>query len=106
MILKKNNLKKEKRKSSILNKMLINTFYFTVIPLIITGLLIVYAYQSLTDALLGEKGISFSEEIVEGLNIALQNAQIQAFLTLFIVIILTLFGNILISRNLINLQPS
>ena len=50
MILKKNNLKKEKRKSSILNKMLINTFYFTVIPLIITGLLIVYAYQSLTDA--------------------------------------------------------
>lgn len=103
MILKKNNLKKGKRKSSILNKMLINTFYFTVIPLLITGLLIVYAYQSLTDALLGEKGIGFSEEIVEGLNIALQNAQIQAFLTLFIVIILTLFGNILISRNLI--QP-
>lgn len=91
---------KEMKKSSIITKMLISAFLFTVIPLVITGLLIIYTYQSLINNLLNEKGISFEEEVIESLFLILQNTQIQAFLTVFIVIILTLFSNVLISRNL------
>ena len=87
-------------KTSIVIKMLLSTFFFTILPLIISGLLIIYAYQSLIDELLTERGIEFSEGIIKGLSLALQGAEIQAFLTLLIVIVLSLFSNIIISRNL------
>ena len=92
--------KKKIKKTSIINKMLVSTFSFTIIPLIITGLLIIYAYQSLITDLLTKREIEVGEEVIRNLLVALQNAKIQAFLTLFIVIILTLFSNALISRGL------
>jgi len=49
---------------------------------------------------LAEKTIEFSKETIEGLYLALQNARIQALLTVFIVVILTIFSNIIVSRNL------
>jgi len=90
----------KKKKSSITNKLLISTFLFTVVPLIITGLLIIFAYQSLVENLLAEKGVEIGGEVLGNLFEALNNAKTQAFLTIFIAIILTLFGNILMSRNI------
>ena len=91
---------KKKTMIGILTKMFLNTFFFTIIPLIITGVLIIYTYQDLINSILTENGIEFSSAITKSLSLSLQNAKIQAFLTLFIVIILTLFSNIVISRNL------
>lgn len=85
---------------SIGTKLLLFTFLFTIIPLFITATLIIHTYQDLMNTLLAEEGIEINEKIMEGLTEALRNARIQAILTVFIVIILTVFGNILTSRNL------
>lgn len=101
MASKEKNLGEKIEKKSIVTKMLSSTLFYTVIPLLISGVLIIYAYQSLIVDFLTKKGLELSEEIIKNLSLALQEAKIQAFLTLFIVIVLTLFGNILVSRNLI-----
>lgn len=100
MIFKEKELKGKMKKTSIVTKMLLSAFLYTVIPLLVTGILIIYTYESLIIDFLAKKSLGFSEEIIESLSLALQEAKIQAFLTLFIVIVLTLFSNILISRNL------
>jgi methyl-accepting chemotaxis protein len=86
-------------KVSIGTKLLLFTLFFTIIPLLITAALIIYTYQDLIRVLLTEGGVQVSEEVMLGLSTALDNARIQATLTVFIVIILTLFGNILTSRG-------
>ena len=101
MISKEKNPREKIGKKSIVTKMLSSTLFYTVIPLLISGVLIIYTYQSLIVELLTRKGLELGEEIIKSLSLALQEAKIQAFLTLFIVIVLTLFGNILVSRNLI-----
>lgn len=101
MVSKEKNLKEKIGKKSIIIKMLSSTLFYTVIPLLISGILIIYTYQSLIVDLLTKKGLELGEEIIKSLSLALQEAKIQAFLTLLIVIVLTLFGNILVSRNLI-----
>lgn len=94
-MLSKGKIPREKiGKESIITKMLSSTLFYTIIPLLVSGVLIIYTYQSLIVDLLTKKGPGLGEEL-------LQEAKIQAFLTLFIVIVLTLFGNILVSRNLI-----
>lgn len=100
MIPKRKAPEEKTTKTSIVIKMLLSTLFFTIIPLIISGLLIVYAYQSLINELLTERGVEFSEGVIKGLSLALQGAEIQAFLTLLIVVVLSLFSNIIISRNL------
>lgn len=100
MVFKKNNSRKKEMSAGIVAKMLLMTIIFTIIPLIVTAALIVYTYQGLIDALLAEKGIDFSSEIVSGLFLTLENSRIQAILIAFIAIVLTLFGNILMSRSL------
>lgn len=87
---------------SIFTRMFLVTFFFTIIPLIITGALIIYTYQDLIDNLLFERGIGLSREVIEDLSLALQNAEIQVILTVFIITTLTVFISFLMSRNLIN----
>lgn len=101
MVSKEKNLREKIEKKSIITKMLSSTLFYTVIPLLVSGVLIIYTYQSLIVDLLTKKGLELGEEIIKSLSLALQEAKIQAFLTLFIVVVLTLFGNILVSRNLI-----
>lgn len=101
MVSKEKNLREKVGKKSIITKMLSSTLFYTIIPLLVSGILIIYAYQSLIVDLLTKKGLELGEEIIKSLSIALQEAKIQALLTLFIVVVLTLFGNILVSRNLI-----
>jgi len=101
MVFKEKNLREKTEKKSIITKMLSSTFFYTIIPLLVSGALIIYTYQSLIVDLLTKKGLEFGEEIIKSLSLALEEAKIQAFLTLFIVVVLTLFGNILVSRNLI-----
>jgi len=101
MVFKEKNLREKIEKKSIITKMLSSTFFYTIIPLLVSGALIIYTYQSLIVDLLTKKGLEFGEEIIKSLSLALEEAKIQAFLTLFIVVVLTLFGNILVSRNLI-----
>ncbi len=100
----KDKSKKEKtkktKKTSIVVKMLLNAFFFTIIPLIITGTLIIYTYQDLVNSIFLENSLELHKDVSVNLSQALQNAKIQSLLTVFIVIILTLFSNILISRNL------
>lgn len=100
MIFKEKDPREKVRETSIVTKMLLSAFFYTVIPLLITGVLIIYTYQSLVVDVLIERELEFDEEITKSLSLAFQEAKIQALLTLFIVIVLTLFSNILISRNL------
>ena len=99
MAFKKNN-SSNKKSGSIVGKMVWITIIFTIIPLIVTATLIISTYQGLIDALLTEKGIELGREIVSGLFLTLDNSKIQASLIAFIAIVLTLFGNILMSRSL------
>ncbi len=89
----------KKTNIKISTKLLLFTLFFTIIPLLITAALIIYTYQDLVKALLTGGGVQASKEVMEGLSMTLNNARIQAVLTVFIVIILTLFGNVLISRG-------
>lgn len=100
MVFKGNSSRKKEMSVGIVAKLLLTTIIFTIIPLIVTAALIIYTYQGLIDTLLNESNIEFSNEIVSGLFLALENSKIQASLIAFIAIVLALFGNILMSRSL------
>lgn len=93
--------KKEKRKTSIFKKLVLMSIMFTVLPVIIVGVLITFTYQQvITEYLLNQQDdilITAGEEIF----IILQSVSIQAFLILLIVIILSLFGSIIMARSLV-----
>ncbi len=92
--------KKQKRQIGIVSKMLLSALLSAILPMIITGALIIYTYQDLIDSLLAEGKISLDGEAAEFLSLTLQNAQIQSVLTVFIVIVLISFSNIIMSRGL------
>lgn len=100
MVSKKKGSRRKMTSIGIIGKMLSVTFFFTIIPLILTATLVIYTYQGLISNLLTEEGIQFSEEIKESLFLTLENSRIQAVLIVSIAIILTLFSNIIMSRNL------
>ncbi len=80
--------------------MLLSALLSAIVPMIITGILIIYTYQDLIDSLLIEGQISLDGEATELLSLTLQNAQIQSILTVFIVIVLISFSNVIMSRGL------
>jgi HAMP domain-containing protein len=86
---------------SIFIKFFLLSIISTIIPIIITGILIVLSYQEVISRILTEQNREFIKESGQGLFLTLYNIKIQIGLTLFIVIILTLFSNILMTRNLI-----
>ncbi|MBM3250965.1 MAG: HAMP domain-containing protein, partial [Candidatus Nealsonbacteria bacterium] len=86
---------------SIFIKFLLLSIISTIIPLVITGILIILSYQEVINQFIAEQGIDLIGEPEQGLFLTLSNIRIQVVLTLFIVIILTLFSNILMTRNLI-----
>lgn len=92
--------KKQKKQIGIVSKMLLSALLSAILPMIITGALIIYTYQDLIDSLLAEGKISLDGEAAEFLSLTLQNAQIQSVLTVFIVIVLISFSNIIMSRGL------
>ena len=94
------NQKKKKRHLGIVSKMLLSALLSAIVPMIITGILIIYTYQDLIDSLLIEGQISLDGEATELLSLTLQNAQIQSILTVFIVIVLISFSNVIMSRGL------
>ncbi len=94
------NQKKKKRHLGIVSKMLLSALLSAIMPMIITGILIIYTYQDLIDSLLVEGQISLDGEAAELLSLTLQNAQIQSILTVFIVIVLISFSNVIMSRGL------
>jgi|GEM_PF-1123487 len=91
---------KKKRKLSIGAKLFLFALFFTIIPLLITATLIIYTYQDLVDTILAEEAVQIPESAREDLSEALSNAKVQAILTVFIVVILTLFSNLLMTRNI------
>lgn len=99
MINKGINSKKKTRMSIFVKFVLISTIS-TIIPIIITGVLIVLSYQEVINQILMEQKTELIEESEQGLFLTLYNIRVQIGLTLFIVIILTLFSNILMNRNL------
>jgi len=86
---------------SIFIKFLLLSIISTIIPLVITGILIILSYQEVINQFIAEQGIDLIGEPEQGLFLTLSNIRIQVVLTLFIVIILTLFSNVLMTRNLI-----
>lgn len=94
------NQKKKKKHLGIVSKMLLSALLSAIVPMIITGILIIYTYQDLIDSLLIEGQISLDGEATELLSLTLQNAQIQSILTVFIVIVLISFSNVIMSRGL------
>ena len=99
MINKEINSKKEARRS-IFVKFFLLSIISTIIPIIITGILIVLSYQEAISQILMEQKTELIKESEQGLFLTLNNIKIQVGLTLFIVIVLTLFSNILMTRNL------
>lgn len=92
---------KKKARLSIFVKFLLLSVVSTIIPLTIAGVLIVLSYQEVISRFIAEQKMDLIEESEPGLFLTLFNIRIQIGLTLFIIIILTLFGNILMTRNLI-----
>lgn len=99
MINKEINSKKKTRRS-IFVKFLLLSIISTIIPIIITGILIVLSYQEVVNQILIEQKTELIKESEQSLFLTLYNIKIQIGLTLFIIIILTLFSNILMTRNL------
>jgi len=92
--------KKKKRHLGIVSKMLLSALLSAIVPMIITGVLIIYTYHDLINNLLAEEQISLEGEAADLLSLTLQNAQIQSILTVFIVIVLISFSNVIMSRGL------
>lgn len=99
MINKEINSKKKARMSIFVKFLLLSTIS-TMIPIIITGILIVLSYQEVINQILIEQKTELIQESEQGLFLTLYNIRIQIGLTIFIVIVLTLFSNILMTRNL------
>lgn len=91
---------KKKARMSIFVKFLLLSIISTIIPIIITGILIILSYQEVINQILIEQKTELIKESEQGLFLALYNIKIQIGLILFIVIILTLFSNILMTRSL------
>ncbi len=95
--------KKEKKnlKIGIFRRLIMMSFITTALPVLVVGLLVIFSYQQVITDFLGKQDEEFLKRAGDDLFLVLQNVGIQAILTLVIVIILSLFGAIIMARNLV-----
>lgn len=70
-----------------------------IIPLIIAAGLIIFGYQEAIDEFLIKQKQTISGEIIQDLFLTLANFKIQVILTLFVIILLSLFSSLLLARS-------
>ncbi len=93
-------MKKRSMLKSVFGKLVLSSFLFTVFPVIVAGFLINFSYQqSLVNFFENHKNKNVVEAGKEFLPL-MTDIGTQSLLTLFIVIILSLFGSILLARNI------
>ncbi len=95
--------KKEKKnlKIGIFRRLIMMSFITTALPVLVVGLLVIFSYQQVITDFLVKQDEEFLKRAGDDLFLVLQNVGIQAILTLVIVIILSLFGAIIMARNLV-----
>lgn len=99
MVSHKENKNAKIPRMSIFLKLILFSAISTVIPIIITGTLIIFSYQEVVNRFLSEQGTELISGVDRTLLLTLYNIRIQAVLTLFIIIVLTLFSSVLMARN-------
>lgn len=94
---------KSARKTTIFTKLLVTYILSIIIPLVVSGTLIVFAYQSTINEFLTGKDQESLGGIGGELAFTLQSIKIQTLMTLLIIVILSFFGSIFMSRRIV--QP-
>ncbi len=92
---------KNNKKTSIFKRLVLLSVMFTALPVVIVGALITFSYQQVITQYLLNQENEVIKQAGEEIFLALQSVSIQAVLTLLIVIILSLFGSIVMARNLV-----